>query len=188
MTSTSSTLALAVHAREVQSRAQAAIDAYEAAHSNLRAMDLAAPVDTSDPVAVAFWKHMQDCLLAIADVSKLFWPPDKRNRSADRARLLDVFGVTDSSPLFDRDVRNNIQHIDARVDDWSRGDYPPVVLDYAIDSGDALEWVRQRLGSEGVFRWYTSKDDTVGFGSDELALGPCVDELRRLCLVTVQTP
>jgi hypothetical protein len=60
--------------------------------------------------------HIRLGLQMAANVSRLFWPP----RNADRgAYLRAITGIADDHGLSDRTLRNHIEHIDERLDEWT---------------------------------------------------------------------
>lgn len=77
-----------------------------------------------------FWTAMQTFLGACATISKLCWPSctkwkgespeDVRFRIERGQELRQSLGLTESSPLKDKEVRNSFEHIDERLDVWAR--------------------------------------------------------------------
>lgn len=53
-------------------------------------------------------------------LSKAFWNPDKRDKLAQARclKLRTAFGLDDSSPLNNRELRNSLEHFDERLDDF----------------------------------------------------------------------
>jgi hypothetical protein len=72
----------------------------------------------------------QDCALTILDgvqvialqagaLSRFFWPPRDREPHTPRAaRLREGLRVLDGSPLQNRDLRNHLEHLDERIDEF----------------------------------------------------------------------
>lgn len=59
--------------------------------------------------------HLQNAIVQAAALSRYFWPA--RLGHEIRARQLrDALGVTESSPLKDRNLRNEIEHFDEKLD------------------------------------------------------------------------
>lgn len=73
-----------------------------------------------------------------ANVSRLFWPPSNKARGK-RLRLLT--GLPDTHGLADRRLRNHIEHMDERLDDWTANSPRPFLTielalpDFYPDSG-----------------------------------------------------
>lgn len=76
-----------------------------------------------------FWTAMQTFLGACAILSKLCWPSDTKGkgespkekfRNERGQELRQSLGLTDSSPLENKEVRNSFEHIDERLDVWAR--------------------------------------------------------------------
>jgi hypothetical protein len=65
------------------------------------------------------WIDLQALVLAAANLSKLLWgQEDEPDVAVARQPLRASVGVEDSSPLRFRKMRNNFEHIDARIDKW----------------------------------------------------------------------
>jgi hypothetical protein len=75
-----------------------------------------APLNEQAP---RFWYCLQAFLAAAANISKLLWPSE--SHAAERGSELRTFlGIDDDSPLRVRRLRNDIEHLDSRLDDWVR--------------------------------------------------------------------
>lgn len=55
-------------------------------------------------------------LQCAANVSRVFWSPRKPERSA---RLRQLAHLSDNHPMSNRTLRNHVEHIDERLDDWT---------------------------------------------------------------------
>ena len=74
-----------------------------------------APLDAQAP---RFWYCLQAFLAAAANISKLLWPSVS---AAERGReLRALLGINNDSPLRARGLRNDIEHMDERLDVWAR--------------------------------------------------------------------
>lgn len=75
--------------------------------------------DASDPLTdleeVELLNELQNFILQAAAISRYFWPVKKTHdwRGSDLRRRLDV---SDESPLRSRDLRNELEHFDERLD------------------------------------------------------------------------
>jgi hypothetical protein len=71
------------------------------------------PVSESDRV----WIAVQNLLAAAANVSKLLWGSGGK-AALRRTDLRNSIGVSDSSPLRDKNLRNDFEHFDERLELW----------------------------------------------------------------------
>lgn len=53
-----------------------------------------------------------------ANVSKVFWPPDGTRKETAK-ELRDLCGIDDNHPLRNRTLRNHVEHIDERLEQWA---------------------------------------------------------------------
>ena len=60
---------------------------------------------------------IQNMLTAAANISKALWGQGKSS-AAQRQDLRISIGISDDSPLHDRKMRNNFEHLDERLDEW----------------------------------------------------------------------
>lgn len=69
-------------------------------------------------------------LQAAANVSRIFWPP---RRSSRGQQLRTLVGLPASHGMADRRLRNHIEHMDERLDDWlAAGSRPYLAVEYII--------------------------------------------------------
>lgn len=79
--------------------------------------------------SVRFWYALQSFLTAAANISKLLWPRTRKSKSETQlecdarivrgAKLQQLLGIEHDSPLKARALRNNIEHLDERLDTWA---------------------------------------------------------------------
>lgn len=63
------------------------------------------------------WAAIQQLLGAGATISRILWGQDAE-REASRQALRSIIPVSESSPLRDRALRNDWEHLDERAEDW----------------------------------------------------------------------
>jgi hypothetical protein len=69
------------------------------------------------------WAHLHAFLVQAGMVSKMFLPPQKTPISKERKNeLRSTLKIGDSSPIFDRAARDNVEHFDERLDQWLQAD------------------------------------------------------------------
>jgi hypothetical protein len=63
--------------------------------------------------------NVQDALTHIGELSRIFWPARDNGISIARGEQLRIaFGLDESSPLKERDLRNALEHFDERLDSY----------------------------------------------------------------------
>jgi hypothetical protein len=68
-------------------------------------------------IHIRIWLSLQALLGAIGNVSKLLWP--QRAKSSTRGRALrEMLEVNQASPLKNRQLRNDFEHVDERFEEW----------------------------------------------------------------------
>lgn len=87
------------------------------------AVDLQASA-TPDGDGVRIWYSVQSFLVAVANVSKLIWPAystlhNDRYLSDREQRLSEVLDSDSVKILKDKDVRNDFEHFDVRIEEWA---------------------------------------------------------------------
>lgn len=64
--------------------------------------------------------ELQNIVLQGAAISRYFWPARKgHEQRAEQLRT--AFGIDENSPLFSRDLRNDIEHLDEKLDRYLAG-------------------------------------------------------------------
>jgi len=118
--------------------------------------------------------ELQNVILQGAALARYFWPV--RTGHEDRAEhLKQAFSVTGDSPLYDRDLRNAIEHFDERLDKYLGlglvGYIFPEFVGYRpIDAGVPAHFFRAYFIDTGVFRLL----------DEEYSIEPLANEIIRL--------
>ena len=125
---------------------------------------------------------IQNLLSSSANISKVLWG-ENQTLSEERKPVRDSIGVTESSPLKSRAMRNNYDHFDERLDGWYKESVNHAFTDLnvmprsAISSVDVID----------IFRWFDPKTTDVIFWSQDLNIQEIVNEVNRILpLVTNQ--
>jgi hypothetical protein len=65
---------------------------------------------------------LHDALTHSAAVSRFFWPPKKSGALAAYRgeKLREIYKIDETSALFNRDLRNELEHFDEKLDNWLR--------------------------------------------------------------------
>ena len=69
------------------------------------------------------WRQLQTILVSSANLSKMLWgsgtnKAERKAKEAERKPLRDSLQIEDGSPLRDRNLRNDFEHFDERVERW----------------------------------------------------------------------
>lgn len=129
------------------------------------------------------WFVLLSFLTHAAMVSKFLDPVGSDKDKKERGEILRGYlGVPSDSPILPRDARNNLEHIDERIDRWAqRGDTKIMEMvfddragfDYIYENGGAIR--RVLIAEEMIF----ISEDHEGHRT-ETALRPVFDSLSKL--------
>lgn len=100
--------------------------------------------------------EFQNMVVQAGSLSRYFWPVRPEHKARGKV-LRDCFVMTESSPLFNRDLRNAIEHFDERIDRYfSRGVigcfFPEYVGARPDDDGVPGHFFRAFFVDTGEFR------------------------------------
>mgnify|MGYP006145554677 CR=1 FL=1 len=100
--------------------------------------------------------ELQNMVVQAASLSRYFWPVRAEHKLRGRV-LRECFAMTEASPLFNRDLRNAIEHFDERIDKYfSRGAFgyffPEYVGARPDDDGVPGHFFRAYFVDTGEFR------------------------------------
>lgn len=115
--------------------------------------------------------ELQNMIGHAGALSRYFWPV-RKEFSARGATLREVFSLDEASPLFDRDLRNAIEHFDERLDKYFSQDlvgcfFPEYVGVKPIDDGVPGHFFRAFFVDTGKFRLL----------DEEFEMKPVADEI-----------
>jgi hypothetical protein len=122
------------------------------------------------------FRALNQILSDVGRLSLIFWPVDRK--AADRGRYLrDLIGLDEDNPLRSRELRNHLEHLDERIDAWSRGNNH-ALLDHNIGP---IEWLHNSgfHPQEGL-RHYDPWKKFYVFQGSEYEIGPLFDCLTIL--------
>jgi hypothetical protein len=122
-----------------------------------------------------FWASVQNCLTAVANVSKACWGEDREYRK-ERKPLRRSLEIKGDSPLKPMATRHNFEHFDERIDEWfaTRADH--MHIDRMIGPPDVIGGVPDR----DMFRVFdTTTADVVLWGA-RYPLKSMMDEIARI--------
>ena len=98
-------------------------------------------------------------------VSRIFWPPAGNDLALARGkRLRDAVGLPERHRLKDRALRNHVEHIDERLDQWTAcSPRPFTTVEMILYDDTHLQTRRQALASTAVI-YDITQDAIIHFG------------------------
>jgi hypothetical protein len=121
------------------------------------------------------WKHLQTILMGGANLSKMFWGSAKGSQ-AERTPLRQSLGVNDDSPLHDRQLRNDFEHFDERVEKWFAKSEERNYVGRTIGPPGMIVGIK---GSE-LFRQFDPSTGRVAFWDHEVSVRDIYAEVQRI--------
>lgn len=122
-----------------------------------------------------FWLAVQSMLAALANISKLLFPPDSKQRGIELRQSL---GIPDDSFFNSRRMRNNYEHFDERIDTWAKTRKAKHLVDRTIGDHASLQ---QEFGIDNCLRNYDPDRGILTFCGEtfEIALvEPALHDLK----------
>jgi len=124
----------------------------------------------------ACWFGISTVLGALGNISKIFFPSDKGSRHKRRGRQLrKAFKVADDSPLQNRALRNAIEHLDERIDDWFHDSVTRHLGDRCIGRIEAFP-----MSASEMLRHYDPTTNIVSVAGEQLDLNALLAEIRAI--------
>jgi hypothetical protein len=123
----------------------------------------------------AFWASIQNCLTAVANISKAFWGQAGKF-AKERKPLRDSLGVGNKSPLQQTSMRNNFEHFDERLDEWYTTSAQRNHIDYMIGPPNMIKGA----ADIDMFRVFDTTTGDVVFWGKRYPLNMIVQEIQRL--------
>lgn len=125
---------------------------------------------------VEVWCSIQSILVAAGNVSKIFWPPDKKYKARGE-RLRKMLNINDNDIISNRKFRNDFfEHYDARIEEWYNDRKSAVYIDLAMNPSLS--------GRSNAHRGYNSFNNTLEFRGKILDLKEVLkslEEIRNKC-------
>ena len=119
----------------------------------------------------AILNELQNMVLQSAALSRYFWPV-RKGHEARAGRLREAFAMDETSPLFNRDLRNALEHFDERLDHY----VATGLVGYVFP-----EYVGAKPKEDGVpghfFRAYFPDTGEFRLLNEEFKIQPLADEL-----------
>ena len=140
--------------------------------------------DTRERVRLqdSFWYSAQAFLTASSNISRVFWPPKARRETLREAvdsrgsELRKRFAIDDNSPLFLRDIRDDFEHFDERIDHW----YECSENHNVVDRNFVPESQFGGLEKADILRNFDPAGMNLYFASHKLNIDEVADAVREL--------
>ena len=173
------TFLLRLFQRQVAAQCFAAIFASETAQSALNPpaspRTPGAPIPRTPPHQDVFWASVQNCLTAVANVSKTCWGEEGKYRK-ERKPLRQSLGIKKDNPLKPISMRNNFEHVDEWIDEWFATSTNRVHVDCVIGPPNVIGGV----ADAGMFRVFDTTTAEAVFWGGRYSLKTIMDEITRL--------
>ena len=127
----------------------------------------------------ASWFAMDAMLGALANISKIFFPPTTRSQAKRRGRQMrEAFGVQDNSLLKERALRDAFEHFDERIDRWFQHNKDRPFADRNVAPPGGI--VIGEMGPADFMRHFDPTTNVVSVLGDSLDLQALVQEVETL--------
>jgi hypothetical protein len=113
-------------------------------------------VDPDDVPTKRILDNLQNLVLQAASLSRYFWPVRKGHENRGSV-LRDAFSINETSPMFDRSLRNALEHFDERLDNYLASGivgyvFPEYVGPAPADNDVPGHFFRAYFFDRGIFR------------------------------------
>jgi hypothetical protein len=122
-----------------------------------------------------FWASVQNCLTAVANISKACWGEEGEYRK-ERKPLRKSLGIKKDNPLKPLSMRNNFEHFDEQIDEWFSTSKNRIHVDRIIGPANIIGGVSTR----DMFRVFDPTTADVVFWGERYPLKSIMDEVTRL--------
>jgi hypothetical protein len=119
------------------------------------------------------WYSIQNLLVAVANISKIFWPPKNPEK---RKKLRESLNIQDNSPLKSRDFRNSFEHFDERLERWAKSSKRHNFIDSNLGSSNMIKGIDQ----EDYLRNFNPENWVLTFRGDKYELEPIKNAINEL--------
>jgi hypothetical protein len=123
------------------------------------------------------WYAIQNFLVAVGNISKIFWPsstnPNYQKRGEELRKSLDI---EDNSPLQPRKFRNHFEHFDERLESWAKSSKRHNFADSNIGPSNMMVGI----DTEDFLRNFDNTTWTLTFRGDKYELKPITDAIYDL--------
>lgn len=124
---------------------------------------------------------LQNIIVNTGGISRFFWPSKNNGHYKIRAeKLCEVYQVSDSGVLKNRDVRNHIEHFDEKLDDFLEKFNSGMVMPKYVGP---ISYIND---SRIFFRAYFYDIQVFKIFNVEYEINPIIDEINRIHEILLQ--
>jgi len=120
------------------------------------------------------WYAIQNFLVAVANISKFFWPPKPKYQKRGE-ELRKSFGIENDSPIKPRGGRNVFEHFDEKLEEWATSSKRGFI-DSNIGTLNKIAGIDQ----QDVLRHFDPTTWTFTFRGDKQELKPMIEAIYDL--------
>lgn len=156
-------MVLRIFQREIERQCKFAIIAVEQIKTGL--------TDNNSDLA---WYAIQNFLIAVGNISKIFWPKQKYEKRGEELRK--SLGIEDNSPIQPRKFRNRFEHFDERLEKWATSSKRHNFIDSNIGSSNTIVGI----DTEDFLRNFDPTSWILTFRGDRYDLKPIIEVIYEL--------
>ena len=119
------------------------------------------------------WYAIQNFLVAVGNISKIFWPTRNKERGEELRRSL---GIEDNSPIQPRNFRNHFEHFDERLEKWAESSERHNFVDSSILPPNMIAGIDPK----DFLRIFNPTTWTLTFRGDKYELKPIIKPIYEL--------
>jgi hypothetical protein len=157
-------IVLRIFQREIERQCKFAITAVE---------QIKAGIENNNSDLV--WYAIQSFLVAVGNISKIFWPPDSKYQKRGE-ELRKSLGIKDDFPIKPRKFRNHFEHFDERLEKWATSSKRRNFVDSNIGPSNMVVGV----DPEDFLRNFDPTSWTITFRGDKYELKPIINAINDL--------
>ena len=121
------------------------------------------------------WYAIQNFLVAVANISKLFWPPNRIYQKRGK-ELRKSLGIKNNSLIGPRKFRNHFEHFDERLEMWATSSKGHNFIDSNIGPPNMIAGIDQ----QDFLRNFDPTTWTLTFRGDKYELKPIIGDIYDL--------
>jgi len=119
------------------------------------------------------WYAIQNFLVVVGNISKIFWPTRNKERGEELRRSL---GIEDNSPIQPRNFRNHFEHFDERLEEWAESSERHNFVDSSILPPNMIAGIDPK----DFLRIFNPTTWTLTFRGDKYELKPIIKAIYEL--------
>ena len=124
------------------------------------------------------WYAIQNFLVAVANISKFFWPTNAKYQKRGE-ELRNSLGIKNDSPIKTRKVRNCFEHFDEKLEEWAISSKGHIFIDSNIGPTNKMI---VGIAQEIFLRNFNPTTWTLTFRGDKYELKPMIEVIHYLYL------